>query len=353
LKKKSKASLSPIPQSGGFSSFLFGAATTLITLIFLIKGSPTLHSSLSHTKNEDHTKATIEWQITPKLKKYFEKKFVEANPDIPENPPDEVNKFSFRDQQAAQPEITKNNPSDLAPKINGSKRSVKIVDASRNIKTPETQSTQRKENKIKSGKINAKVSKPLITSKEETTKSKSTEGFFSKKLMGNKDKENPEKLIASIQNERRESLVSEENNQNQTPQKRPRLSRELIHGPLMKSITSAPRVGTVAIECRLHPYGVYIQKMMQSIEEQWNQLAGGSVQYLQRDRLPSKVTWRFTLMADGSIQNLSRIDNEGESLPSELCRQAIASRVPFGYWSDKMIEDFGKSDEITISFLYK
>ena len=44
----------------------------------------------------------------------------------------------------------------------------------------------------------------------------------------------------------------------------------------MKSITSAPRVGTVAIECRLHPYGVYIQKMMQSIEEQWNQLARGS-----------------------------------------------------------------------------
>ena len=105
----------------------------------------------------------------------------------------------------------------------------------------------------------------------------------------------------------------------------------------MKSITSAPRVGTVAIESRLHPYGVYIQKMMQSIEEQWNQLARGSVQYLQRDRLPDKVTWRFTLQANGLIQNLSRMDNEGESLPSELCRQAIASRVPFGPWSEKMI----------------
>ena len=353
MKRKSKAPLSPIPQSGGFSSFLFGAVTTLITLVYLIKGTPTLHSSLSYSKNEPRSKATIEWQITPKLNKYFEKKFVEANPNTPENPPDEVNKFSFRDQQAAQPEITKNNRPDLVPKINGSNRSVKIVDASRNIKTPETQSPRRKENEIKSGKINAQVSKPSITSKDETTKSKSPEGFFSKKLMGDKDKKNPEILIASLRDERRKSLISNANNQNQIPKKRPKLSRELIHGPLMKSITSAPRVGTVAIECRLHPYGVYIQKMMQSIEEQWNQLARGSIQYLQRDRLPGKVTWRFTLVANGSIQNLSRIDNAGESLPSELCRQAIASRVPFGPWSDKMIEDFGKSDEITISFLYK
>ena len=183
--------------------------------------------------------------------------------------------------------------------------------------------------------------------------SKSPDGFFSKKLTGDTDKKNPEKLIAALQNNSMEPTISPSNNKVQKPQKRPKLSRELIHGPLMKSITSAPRVGTVAIECRLHPYGVYIQKMMQSIEEQWNQLARGSIQYLQRDRLPGKVTWRFTLVANGSIQNLSRIDNAGESLPSELCRQAIASRVPFGPWSDKMIEDFGKSDEITISFLYK
>ena len=318
-----------------------------------MKSTPTLHSSLSRTKNETLSKATIEWQIKPKLNKYFEKKFIEANPNIPENPPDDVNKFSFRDQQAAQPEISKNNLSELVPQINGSTQSVKIVDASKNIKTPKNQSTQRKQNEIKSGKINAQVSKPSITSKGETTKSKSPEGFFSKRLLDDKDKKNPENLIASLQVERRGSVISDANNQNQTPQKRPRLSRELIHGPLMKSITSAPRVGTVAVECRLHPYGVYIQKMMQSIEEQWNQLARGSIQYLQRDRLPGKVTWRFTLVANGSIQNLSRIDNGVESLPSDLCRQAIASRVPFGPWSDKMIEDFGKSDEVTISFLYK
>lgn len=314
---------------------------------------PTLHSSFTSTKNDRTFETTIEWQVAPKLDKAFQAKFVEANPSIPENPPDNVKQFSFRDQQAAQPKITRNNNSDITPKLNGSKGTVKIVDALKNTMIPDTQSTRVENNEKKSGKITTQLSKSPISSKNTTIESKSPDGFFSKKLIDDIGKKGTEKLIAALQSKRIDPIISHSNSKVQIPQKRPQLSRELIHGPLMKSITSAPRVGTVAIECRLHPHGVYIQKMMQSIEEQWNQLARGSVQYLQRDRLPDKVTWRFTLQANGLIQNLSRIDNEGESLPSELCRQAIASRVPFGPWSEKMIKDFGKSDEITISFLYQ
>ena len=93
--------------------------------------------------------------------------------------------------------------------------------------------------------------------------------------------------------------------------------------------------------------------MLQSIEEQWNQLAMGSIRYLQRDRLPGQITLRFKLEATGNISNLSRIDDEGYSLAAELCRQAIASRVPFGEWTQKMIQDFGQSDEITLNFQYR
>jgi hypothetical protein len=121
----------------------------------------------------------------------------------------------------------------------------------------------------------------------------------------------------------------------------------------MKSTTSAPRTGQIAIECRLHPYGVYIQEMLQSIEEQWNQLARGSIHYLQRERLPGRISFRFKLEASGQIKDLSRIDNEGYSLAAELCRQAIASRVPFGQWTEKMINDFGLSDEMTLNFQYR
>jgi len=192
----------------------------------------------------------------------------------------------------------------------------------------------------------------LISSKAEIEKTDNETGSYSKKrLKPGKDIE--ESILASITNNSSQPNRAKRNSQQVRPKTRPKLSPDLIHGPLMKSTTSAPRTGQIAIECRLHPYGVYIQEMLQSIEEQWNQLAKGSFHYLQRDRLPGRITLRFKLEATGTISNLVRIDNEGYSLAAELCRQAIASRVPFGEWSEKMIQDFGQSDQITINFKYQ
>ena len=122
----------------------------------------------------------------------------------------------------------------------------------------------------------------------------------------------------------------------------------------MKTISSAPRIGAVAVECRLHPYGVYVQEMLRSIEDQWHQLANDSFSFLQRDKLKDKITFQFTLLADGTIIDLKKInENDKFSLPGELCRQAIASRVPFGIWTPDMVDDFGQSDVITIHFNYR
>ena len=122
----------------------------------------------------------------------------------------------------------------------------------------------------------------------------------------------------------------------------------------MKTISSAPRIGAVAVECRLHPYGVYVQEMLRSIEDQWHQLANDSFSFLQRDRLKDKITYQFTLLADGTIIDLKKINgNDSFTLPGELCRQAIASRVPFGIWTPDMVDDFGQSDVITIHFNYR
>ena len=113
---------------------------------------------------------------------------------------------------------------------------------------------------------------------------------------------------------------------------------------------SAP---TMATHRWYYHYGAYVQEMLQAIEDQWTQLAQGSREFLRRDRLPPKITLRFTLDADGRIRGLQRLDAHGDSVPAEICRQAIVSRVPFGKWSAKMIEDFGGSDEVTINFLYR
>ena len=87
----------------------------------------------------------------------------------------------------------------------------------------------------------------------------------------------------------------------------------------------------MAVECRLNPYGVYMQAMLKSIERQWGELILDSYRYLQREQFPEKAMFRFTLLSNGQIKNLNQIGfNLTEQLSTELCRQAIASRSPFG-----------------------
>jgi hypothetical protein len=297
------------------------------------------------------TDSEIQWEISTVQDFQKKHKFVEANPNIPDNPPDKSEQFSFRNQQAAQPEKNDEFKPTNIPKLNNPNEGHKVVEKNKELKLLKQPLPSKSDPK--------KVSKQVVQTPQKSNPRKSKilpesngDGIYSKEKIG-KEENVDRNLVASLQANIPSPQKYTSKTQPRSHQKaRPKLSTDLIHGPLMKSKTSAPRLGQIAIECRLHPYGVYIQEMLQSIEEQWNQLARGSIQFLQQDRLPGKITLRFKLQANGRIENLLRIDEEGYSLAAELCRQAIASRVPFGKWSEKMINDFGQSDEITLSFKY-
>ena len=306
------------------------------------------------TKNTE-----ISWQITPKDPQLQNRmKFVEANPDVPENPPDKTPHFSFQDQQAAQPQ-TRAKPTEQTPRLDGEKETVKIVSPSNEMLQLSPPETTTSLPQVTSGSVQKKTPVPNSSTPPKSKIDSKSENGLGIKLIESTEDRNDQRVI-NISKE--ESSGGKEFTYKQapkvakpapTPRARPKLSPDILTGPLMKTQTTAPRIGTIAIECRLHPYGVYLQEMLQAIEEQWHQLARGSMRYLKFDQLPPKITYRFTLLASGSIQEMQRLDSEKSGLPAELCRQAIASRVPFGEWTDRMIQDFGKSDQITISFSYK
>ena len=350
MKKKFKNNLSPIPKSGGLSSALVGLIAVLTTLIILQETTISVHSNFKNLNRYSEKEIQIEWQNVPHHDNQLRPRFVESNPNAPENPPDEVKQFSFRDQQAAQPKIKEYTPLKKTPQIDSNENSAKIIKGKKKQRLelsspPPPLLSPRPDNSIE-------LPTKLISSKAEIEKTDNQTGSYSnKKIKPGKDVE--ELILASIIENSSQPNAAKRKPQQVRPKTRPKLPPDLIHGPLMKSTSSAPRTGQIAIECRLHPYGVYIQEMLQSIEEQWNQLARGSIHYLQRDRLPGRISFRFKLEASGHIKDLSRIDNEGYSLAAELCRQAIASRVPFGEWTEKMINDFGLSDEMTLNFQYR
>ena len=353
-----------LPESTNLRSNLFALLITVLALIglFFLQSKPIFEvRNISEVVSEKEIE--IMWEVQPLQEpESNSKRFIEANPISPINPPDKTDNFSFRDQQAAQPtESNFKNKQDL-PKLEGVEFSSKVAPSSQESpnlkKMPEVpqlekprKDIQETERKIKHTHTpkDMQVAKVEPSEKEglEITKHEK-EGIekvinLSKKLSEDTN-ELEEKHIASLQPPQMSTIST---------RPRPRLSPELLRGPIMKTISSAPRIGALAVECRLHPYGVYVQEMLRSIEDQWHHLAQGSLRFLQKDKMKAKITYRFTLKADGTIMNLSFLGQGDGALPAELCRQAIASRVPFGEWTQKMVDDFGQTDEITIHFNYR
>jgi len=348
----------PKPTSGGFLSTLSGIILAFI-LLFAILGSDQLFSFdriqiLSPMKPV----SKISWDLPKKNSKLIKEfSFIEANPDGMENEPENSKLLSFRNQQAA-------NPEDFDAKINSH-----VPISPGKFKTAKIVNAQKLQESL--GEIKAE-SNPIASSQVTRKKQANANELFEAekpKIDPNRSKENGSFSI-SEKNKKRSKIISlsksvpendkfslVENKNIQSPNKtfayRPKVSPSVINGPVLRSATLAPRIGTIAVECRLHSYGVYVQQMLQAIEEQWGQLVRGSIEFIRREKLPNKVSYQFTLTAGGRIESLVRLDKQENSLASDLCRQSISSRSPFGEWSAEMIHDFGESDVITIHFIYK
>ena len=91
--------------------------------------------------------------------------------------------------------------------------------------------------------------------------------------------------------------------------------------------------------------------MLLAVEKQWHLLIQGARSYIQYNQLPRKVVYDFLLAQTVPSKTYLSYDTK-ENMGSELCRQSIASRSPFGEWNEEMINSFGHSDEVTITFEY-
>ena len=355
------------PRTGDPLAFSAGLAAALAACLLAPELLAQLlpdKARLVPTGRDNMREVTIAWEATV-LPRPYRPRFVEANPDAPDNPPDETDNFSFRDQQSAQPEEAAPESPAETPKVKGEDHpSVKIVPDGvpgepaepLPVLPADSELAKNFERGSPVGKDDEKKDPPEAPA--DLKSEENDEGAHVKKVeTKGRDPEQRRPLILTTAPDQTSLTPSQPSAQPARPatrpRPRPRLGADLIRGPLMTTVADAPRVGKVAIECRLHPYGAYVQEMLQAIEDQWTQLAKGSREFLRRDRLPPKITLRFTLDANGRIRGLQRLDAHGDSVPAEICRQAIVSRVPFGKWSSKMIEDFGGSDEVTINFLYR
>ena len=349
-----------IPNSANLRANLFALGISIVSLFFLLYAySVPLVNPTKPIPRNNTNEIEIQWSVQQiQEPEKDSRRFVEANPNSAINPPDSTENFSFRDQQAAQPVLSKEKDNNSMPKTNGLEYSSKISPSSKESPTS-SKITKQSQEKQKKSEIQEVPKKSPQAKKRSPDEQKIDPTNKDGLAVEKSENEGLEKVIDLTNKEqvskKKKNIAMNQSNPmaSISTRPRPKLSPDLLRGPVMKTVSSAPRVGVLAIECRLHPYGVYVQEMLRSIEDQWHHLAIGSLRFLQKDKLKSKITYRFSLKADGTIEDLSLMSDGGPSLPAELCRQAIASRVPYGEWTQQMMDDFGKTDEITIHFNYR
>lgn len=138
------------------------------------------------------------------------------------------------------------------------------------------------------------------------------------------------------------------------PQPRPRLGTEQLaparSAPLRENDFGTQNVGAVAFDARWSDYGEYLQRLIESVQGQWERIIRNSAVYPDAG---ARVTVRFILNAKGEVEELVEVSGTGGRVASYACVSAITERAPYGPWTEDMVAVFGESQELTFRFFYQ
>jgi len=118
---------------------------------------------------------------------------------------------------------------------------------------------------------------------------------------------------------------------------------------LPNKTTRMANIGISGLDARWSNYGQYFQKLVDTVQIQWESLNERS------ETLPptgTKVSVKFRLDSEGRVAEIIETDSNGGMHAVRLCVSAITDRAPHGKWTDDMIAKLGNSQELTFTFHY-
>ena len=126
-------------------------------------------------------------------------------------------------------------------------------------------------------------------------------------------------------------------------------------GRARPAIFADNRFGTMniqptAADAKWSNYGVYLQRMLETVQIQWDRILLSSTLYPPSG---TTVTVKFRMNSDGKIAAIIDVKNTPNEQGKEACISAITARSPYGKWSDDMIAVLGDSQEMTFTFYYQ
>jgi hypothetical protein len=278
-------------------------------------------------------------------------RYVEENPNAPDNVPDKTNNFSSKNQQLAQEKPQPDQHNDK-PKMDGKKDIQSNQTVSGQLTKPQESVpvTPQEIKPIKPQTAPRQAQNPLAGF--DKTK-EGLDGFESNlgkvpdvtKPMPNVVKGAND--VAPVPNaDSNEPVIDPKH-----PRPRPMVQQTHTRPAIFEDNQfGTSNIGAIAFSAKWSSYGAYLHKMCEAIQVQWERILIDS-----RTEPPSGtwVTVRFTLDKAGKVTDISEVQSTSSEQGKASCVSAITNTAPYGEWSEDMIAVLGDTQELTFRFYYE
>lgn len=348
---------------GILATILFHALLVGLAPFFPAEKFAGSHSNLDAIANAQRKEFNFELAPMTEAEKQANNpfRFVETNPDAPENTPDKTNNYSDRNQQSAQqekpPEVDpENRPStkgrddirDSSAIVSGNRAppqpgeaAVPLQQALEQAVPQQAQQAQvqRAEQVPLSGfeKVVGDNPDGVGTNvSQQKTPSTGAEQF----LEGSRDVRNLEGAATPQQEQQPKQL----------PKQRPRLASisTARQSPLSNRISGTMNIGNIAYDARWSEYGVYMAKLIETVDQNFQKITG---EYRGHIAAGTRVIVTFSLNSDGEVR-VTQVEETAGRVAVSQCQSAITLGMPYEKWSKEMIAVLGDQQTITFGFYY-
>lgn len=282
-------------------------------------------------------------------------RYVETNPDAPENAPDQATNFSNRDQQLAQEVAATEIDPENRPTVRGQdkiRNDTAIVSGDSAQPQDGTPVMALAEQSLQ--QIEAQAA--MLARREEVPLA----GI--EKYLGDA----PEGVGANISDAKKPTTNSEQANEGaptataieggitaaverprQVPRDRPRLT-QARNTILTDRVTGTTNIGIASIPAFKTEFGQYLNELVGIVEAHWNKILN-ELSVAPQPGTHALVT--FTINAEGMTKVVAVEDSCGRA-GTYACLNAIEGRQPFRKWTPRMIEVLGTEQTLRFSFHY-
>lgn len=345
-------------------SVLIGLTAMLVFHLLLLLVGPRLFPVVVSTavpRPEDEAKHyNIELMPDPELKPVEKQpdpfRFVETNPDVPDNTPDKTVNFAAQNQQVAQEKPTPDGKSDR-PALEGKKDFESNQIVSGRLTTPlenmqaippspqtaETEQTIRAPQRLEQN--------PLAGFEKQEGENKDGIGTNIAPQLAN-----AQAIPEKIDGARDVPLVEGATSMMpmidpKRPQARPQLTRTVQARPaiLAQNNFGTKNIGPTAVDAKWSQYGEYLKRMIETVQIEWERII---INLNLAGALGSTVSVKFFMDADGKIATIVNVESTANDTATRACISAITERAPYGPWTDDMRAVLGEKQEMTFTFHY-